>query len=261
VLLLAGAALAAPSVDLALGARALTRRDEAFSPRTYVAPAPSARLGASVPGDRWSHRLSLDLAMGSARSGPAWSFTVDGERRDTPPSSLVEVSLREATLHAVPGPLPLQLGLGPALDVSTATFAFGRGGVFTYFGTIGLDAAARLEVPLPGPHRLDVQLGAPLAAWVARSPYALNDDRYIDTIAAGGGVGAVFGLLGRGRVESWGTRQAVRAGAAWTWSRRVVSPTASVDLALERQLAPWGGVLVRRAAGVSVGARFGGSAT
>lgn len=240
--------------------RLTVRRDEAFSPRTWTAPTLAAgALGWTYDGPVAAHRVGLDVAWGVARSGRKWSFSdpVTDEVMDTAGTPMVQLRLHYGGLHRfdLDGPVDVALGGGPDVDLNTASYAFGRGGMFTYFSAIGANVDVEVGGAVHPDHRLDLAVSVPVVAWVSRSPYAINDEQYIASVAAGSGVGGVFALIGRGRMTSWEARQAARASLRWTWTARKVTPQLSLDGAVQRHH-DGHDELIHATVGLSLGGRF-----
>jgi hypothetical protein len=238
------------TLTLAAGPTWAARREEAFSPRFYHAAQVGGAAEIAVDRPTWGGRASLDLAYGAGRSGPAWSFTTPDASFTTAAAPFTRVALRVGAVRPIRA---AHVGLDAAADVQTSVYNFGRGGQFTYFGTLGLDARAELRRDL-GKADLHLQASAPIAAWVARSPYGVNDDRYIAAVADGAGLGAVFRLLGRGSLTTWDARQAVATRARLAWDRPGLAPFLALDLAWQRHVSPAGEALASHHAGLTVGA-------
>lgn len=203
--------------ELSLGwsPRVVLRRDQIGSPRLQAGPAWAAgvlRYTRTRALD--GHRTGLDFAKATLRSQPDFEYLrwPEQETVKTEGSPQTTVRFDYAYLRALPMPAGLALRLGPALDfdiqqVDWVHHPFALG---VYMGVFALDARAELEYS-PGPrHRLQMAVSMPLFAWVARSPYALNDDESIYANRDHSGVKTFFRYLAGGRFETWNKLQAAR---------------------------------------------------
>lgn len=101
------------------------------------------------------------------------------------------------------------LGLSLRFDLQATDYTYGTEPNFGYFLSPSLNAWAGWVHDLPGGTTLGGSVVAPIAAWVARSPYMVNDDAFIENIAAGGPVSILAAFLGDGSPATWNRLQRV----------------------------------------------------
>jgi hypothetical protein len=95
------------------------------------------------------------------------------------------------------------IGLALKLDLQAADYNYGLEYNFGYFMGAGLDAWYGREFMPASRHRVAGRAMAPLVSWVARSPYLVNDDQFIENIAADGRLATAFALFADGELASW----------------------------------------------------------
>jgi hypothetical protein len=95
------------------------------------------------------------------------------------------------------------LGAAFKLDLQAADYNYGLEYNFGYFLSAGLNAWYQQELRLSPKHRVSGRAMAPLVSWVARSPYLVNDDQFIENIASESRLGAARAFLADGELASW----------------------------------------------------------
>lgn len=228
ILFLGAAAWADPphSVDVAWSVGARARHDELMSPLVHTGVAP---IGA-VFAYRWTGPKSVvatgfELDAASAGSGPTWSFPTEEGTATTYKSSWVTFRIPVGWGVDVLSSDRFDLVVGGLFDARievlswsyAVTWTTGYSGAFT----LGpwLDARWR---PTPK-WSVEGTITAPLAGWVARSPYALNDDEYIAANQTHNPLVAFGAYFADGRPKWIGNYQALRTriGASYALSDKV----------------------------------------
>ncbi|MFO7563130.1 MAG: hypothetical protein R6X02_10845 [Enhygromyxa sp.] len=207
--------------ELALAAKAqvVHRRDQLLSPRPYRGVLPGADLGYAARGRHNTHVVSLSFAMGSLRSGPDFEYERAGELRSTEPSLATMLDLRYAYGRRLAGERwSVSLGATLPVHIEAMNWVYGPLGNFNYLGVFALGPWAQLRLEPAARHLIELELGAPIVAWVARSPYALNDDDFIAANADHAPGKAAFRLIGQGRFESLDTYQSVDLRGSWAFA-------------------------------------------
>lgn len=198
--------------------RLILRRDLIGSPRLQHGPGLAAgALSYARTRSANAHRLELDLAAAMVRTQPDFEYLSLAEREPlmTAGSPLVYARIRYAYLRELPlGRERLALRLGPALDfdIQKLEYVHSPSSLGGYHGVFALDARAELELRLDtsARHRLRVGASVPVFAWVARSPYAINDDAQVYANVDHNGFKTFFRYIAGGQLQSWNRLQAVR---------------------------------------------------
>jgi len=199
-----------------------TRKDELYSPLWQQGlSAEGIALRYSWNGERSAHRAAIGVAKSQIKAGPTWGYNdwPTGETKTTWPVYITHIQVAYAYLHKLPVPDVVTLRLGGAVDVDLqnidwliAGYGFG-----SYFGSITLDIKAELTVPVAERHSLTLDVGLPLLAWIARSPYSIHDETTIYNNRDANDFKTAFRYIGAGRLESWNSFQSLRAALTWRW--------------------------------------------
>lgn len=193
------------ALSLEWGFGTLARQDLIFSP--FVHQANSAlNLGLSYERDRQLYqKAGLRFSSYSAGLTQPYGFTVDGENKRSAPHQFTLAKLDYALASPILERGRSRLLAGGALlaDVQVMDYVYGRLGYTGYFAVLGVAAYGRYEYAAGERSRLSIGLHLPLRAWLARSPFAVNDDEYIENISSHQGLKAFFALLRDGRWANW----------------------------------------------------------
>jgi hypothetical protein len=95
------------------------------------------------------------------------------------------------------------LGTALRLDFHATDYNYGFEPNFGYFISPSLNLWYRHELGLSAKGRLSGSVTAPLVSWVARSPYLVNDDQFIENIRSGKPLSIVAAFLADGELTGW----------------------------------------------------------
>jgi hypothetical protein len=228
IALLAGAALAdgPHEIDVAWSVGGRARLDRVMSPLVHGAFTPFGGVFAyRWRGPKAALTTGFEFDSVPGRSGPTWEYPIEGGTASTWPSSWVTVRIpvgwgvdvvrSDAWAVVVGGLFDARIEV---LSWSYAvTWTTGYSGAFTLGPWLDVRWA-------PHPRwTIEASLTAPLAGWVARSPYALNDDEYIAANQSHNPIVAFGAYFADGHAAWIGTYQAVRTrmGAAYAFHDRL----------------------------------------
>jgi hypothetical protein len=79
---------------------------------------------------------------------------------------------------------PVILGLLFSADIQLLNYVYGRIGNFGYLSSLGFGGFVKKELRLSDKSILSGTLQLPLISWLARSPYLVNDDEFIENISS-----------------------------------------------------------------------------
>ncbi|MCB9697072.1 MAG: hypothetical protein H6738_09865 [Alphaproteobacteria bacterium] len=209
--------------EAAAGADLVTRTDWMFSPLPHDGIAPSVDLGWSPRGRRDANVVRLSFTPANIASGPSWSFTWDGETRETFPSSATMVDLQYAYGRRIDaGAWTVHVGATSANHFENVVDAFAINAVETYFGVFELAPRVEARWKLSDRHTIELEGWTPLLAWVARNPYPMHNGEHIWNTRDNQPVFIIFRYIGDGRLQTLDTYQAVhlRTGYALRLSNR-----------------------------------------
>lgn len=104
------------------------------------------------------------------------------------------------------------LGASLSSQVDALNFNYGGSGAFGYFASFSLETWAEGRWQVAKRHSINAKLQLPLISWIARSPYLLNDDTFIENTASHNGVKTFLAFIGDGHLQTWNRFQK----AAWS---------------------------------------------
>ncbi len=213
-------------IFLGFGPKVVFRKDQIKSPRLYSGPGLMSFLaGFRRNNEHDAHRVRLGFLTSTVRSQKDFNYLSwpDQESRTTEGDPLTSVRLSYAYLRNIPLRQDLVLRVGPALDMDLqqATYVYSAYGVDGHYGVFALDAFAEANYKHSDHHRFSAQLGLPLFAWVARSPYALNDDEQTAMNLEHNALKTLFRYIADGQFRTWNQVQAVRLAVRYDY---VLSP-------------------------------------
>lgn len=189
---------------LSYGLEYLTRQDLVFSPMVHEAVS-GVNLGLSYTRKK---KLYQDLELSFSRFTPhlseAYKFSVHGEAKTAEAHQFNFIDL-DYQIGKSWGDENLQFSTGGALlaDVQSLNYVYGRIGNFGYYSSIGLGVFGELNYSWNPLNHLGLKLQLPLVSWLARSPYAVNDDEYIENQASHNDFKTFFALLEDGKLATW----------------------------------------------------------
>ncbi len=92
-------------------------------------------------------------------------------------------------------------------DIQSMNYIFGRISSFGYFATFGLGVFGSCERQITSESRIAATVKMPLVYWLARSPYLVNDDAFIENISSHSGLQTFADLIGDGQLANPGNMQ------------------------------------------------------
>ena len=101
------------------------------------------------------------------------------------------------------------IGAGISADVQLLNYVYGRIGSFGYYSAFGLNIYARQEFKMNERSQLTGTLSLPLFAWLARSPYLVNDDEFIENISSHSNLKTLGAFIADGELVTWNSWQSI----------------------------------------------------
>jgi hypothetical protein len=101
------------------------------------------------------------------------------------------------------------LTLGGMFNTNTQSlnYVYGRIGSFGYFSAINLGVFGKLDFSLSDKNGFSLKLQLPALSWLARSPYLVNDDEFIENISSHSGLKTFFAFIKDGKPATWNSLQ------------------------------------------------------
>ncbi len=195
------------ALSLSLGYGQLTRQDLIFSPFVSRGSSPINVGLAYQKSRRWEQEWKLGFSQITAQHKPTFTYTLPGqadELQHTAPHSflLADLSYTLGKRIAVRHKNTWWLFGAVSMDMDAMNYNHARISNFGYFISFDLSVGGKWRYQLSPRHQLTAEARLPLAAWVARSPYLINDDEFIDNIAGHKSLGTILNFIGDGQMMS-----------------------------------------------------------
>lgn len=88
-------------------------------------------------------------------------------------------------------------------DIQALNYVFGRISNFGYYSAIGVGVFGRYRFDINDRGWFTSTLKIPLVVWLARSPYLVNDDEFIENISSHSGIKTFMEFVNDGWLASW----------------------------------------------------------
>lgn len=199
------------TIGLSYGGAYVARQDLVFSPMAHRDVTPLAVKLEYTRLDRLFQIVSLAVAAYSPALVDSYKFfdEITGEPRYTQPHSFnfvaVEYSAGIPVARSPSARLVIGASLPQAIDITS--YAYAVAGVFGYTATFSLAAWMRGALVLSERVELTGTLTIPVLGWLARSPYLVNDDEYIENISSNRTLPTFAAFIADGSLASLGTIQ------------------------------------------------------
>jgi hypothetical protein len=211
-------------ISMAAGAARVSHQDLTHTPLVHGGTTPLSlgirfeRIG------RWQHFASAHLSSVQSRRGEPYPILFDDHGHDTHPHAYDFFDASYGIGRRVPVRTgTAALGAAARLDLHATDYSYGVETNFGYFISPSLDLWYRHEIDLGSRHRASARAQAPLVSWVARSPYMVNDDRFIENIASNDPLRIALAFLADGELAGWSRMQRLDLGLDYHYvlSRRL----------------------------------------
>ncbi len=154
-------------------------------------------------------KASLRYAGFSPMVAEPFEFTIHGDTNTAYPHSFSLIDLDyqlgksiKETPHAV-----TTVGGLFSTDIQALNYAYGRIGSFGYYAAFGLGVFGKYGRTINEKSQVSATLQFPLVAWLARSPYLVNDDAFIENISSHDGFKTLMAFIGDGQLVTWNKMQ------------------------------------------------------
>lgn len=209
------------SLQIIAGPSWVARQDLLFSPLIAKGPGIPAIEAAYQRSGGWEHRAKLGYrgyAISPVREYQFWRHN-SSEPLQTLPHYFTFVNLEYGLGKKALSRERFVLNAGGALsnDIEAINYNYGGSGSFGYFAAFSLGAWTEGSWAVSKRHSLSAALQVPLLSWIARSPYLLNDDTFIENTASHNGIKTFLAFIGDGGLQTWNRFQK----AGWSLEHRI----------------------------------------
>jgi hypothetical protein len=198
------------NLSLSWGPGYTARQDLIFSPFIHM------DLSFVNLGLDYSHesRLFQKVHLGFAGFNPVmvtdqYQFTIYGEIEEAYPHNFTIVNIDYLIGKKIRerGKSNLTAGALFTTDIHAMNYVFGRISSFGYYAAFGLGLFGQEEVTIKEKSSFSATLKLPLLAWMARSPYLVNDDEYIENTSSHSGLRIFTAFVADGELVTWNRMQ------------------------------------------------------
>jgi hypothetical protein len=199
------------ALTLSFGPSSIVRQDLIFSPFVHK-DFSLLNVGLEYIREAKSfQKISINYANFNPMVAEPYEFTFHGEPYTAFPHSMNFIDLDYQFGKTVNAIHDGQLTLGGHFftDIQVMNYAYGRISSFGYFASLGLGVFGTYKVPINEKSRIQSTIRLPLVAWLARSPYLVNDDEFINNTSSHSGIKTFMALLGDGQLASWNKIQTI----------------------------------------------------
>jgi hypothetical protein len=109
------------------------------------------------------------------------------------------------------------IGAGISADVQLLNYVYGRIGSFGYYSAFGMNVFVRQNYKINERSQVAGTLSLPLFAWLARSPYLVNDDEFIENIISHSNLKTLGAFIADGELVTWNSWQSIDFEGKYTY--------------------------------------------
>jgi hypothetical protein len=150
-------------------------------------------------------QFSLRFGSFSPMVTDPYDYSEFGEKKTAYPHSfnLVDFDYLIGTLIKKSQNSGLTAGGMFSTDIQALNYVSGRISSFGYYSAIGLGVFGRNRFDINEKGWLTATLKIPIAVWLARSPYLVNDDEFIENISSHSDLKTFKEFIADGRLATW----------------------------------------------------------
>lgn len=197
------------SLTLNLGYANIQRQDLIFSPFVHRDQSFSSIGIQYERSSRLYHKLAINYANFDPILHGSFQFLHDKEIETAYPHLLnfVDLDYLIGKKRVNNSRFSSTKGLLLSTNIQALNYEYGRISSFGYLATIGLGVFGTYDYDLNERNRLSVSLQLPLVFWMARSPFLVNDDEFIENISSHSALNTFAAFLEDGKPVTLNTLQ------------------------------------------------------
>ncbi len=191
-------------LQLQLGLSHIARQDLVFSPFINRDLSP-INFGIRYQRERNLYQnLHLRFSLLSPSLTEPYEFIDNDEIKQTSPhfSTLIDLDYWIGKEFRGKEKSSTKAGLAFNADIQALNYVYGRIGSFGYYSTFGLGGFVSHTHKFNEKNKLTGQVALPLFSWLARSPYLVNDDEFIENTISHSGIKTFFAFIGDGNLAT-----------------------------------------------------------
>jgi hypothetical protein len=192
-------------VTIAAGVTSLSHQDLIHTPFVHGGVSPRGlgiRYERAAP---WVQFAEASYLVLNSRLAEAYPILFDDHAHASLPHTyhVVDAAYGLGRNLRTTGNEQMALGAALRLDLQATDYNYGFEPNFGYFISPSLNVWYRHELTLSSKQRLAGRAMVPLVSWVARSPYLVNDDQFIENIESGRPLTILAAFLADGEPAGW----------------------------------------------------------
>jgi hypothetical protein len=206
------------SLSLRIGPGHIARQDQTFSPFIHT-DVSLLNFGLRYERQAYLHQWA-DLSFGFYQPMLADAYLYD-EDDQTQPHSFLLVDLTYALgkqMGNSGNSDPFILGGFFKADVQPSTYNYNPFSSFGYFASFGIGIWGRYAHTINDKNLLQLTGQLPVVALIARSPYLVNDDEFIENTYSHNGFKTFFAYMGDGKIHTLNRMQQLLLNLTYTYS-------------------------------------------
>lgn len=171
-------------LGIELGGTHLIRQDLIFSPNIHKSTSP---LHIGLSWEKGDHSaLLLRFSVLSASASAAFDFSHQGETQRSAPHSFLfgDLAYRKGWAFVDRPEIRILAGFQVGAKIQSLNYQYGRIGSFGYYFQSGVGPFLQASYRWKERNSLTVRASQSALAWIARSPYLVNDDEFIENISS-----------------------------------------------------------------------------
>ncbi|MCS4433415.1 hypothetical protein [Aquiflexum gelatinilyticum] len=192
-------------ITIYFGPSHLIRQDLIFSPMVHRDMTfPAFGIEYSRRG-KFYQNIGIQYAGFDPMVSEPFTFIFDGEEENAYPHyfTFIDLDYLLGKEKKLDGKSSFTYGGMFGSKVQVLNYVYGRISSFGYFASFGLGGFGQFRYRLGEKSTLTAGLQLPVFSWVARSPYLVNDDEFIDNISSHSGLKTFLAFIGDGKFATW----------------------------------------------------------
>lgn len=201
-------------LGIALGGSYLAHQDVVHTPFVHGGTSPiSFGLSYARTGQRWVQFAEARYSAFESRLGVPFEVDHGDHHHTSAPHGLVFLEAIYGVGRVASSGMAHSSAVGASarMDIQAAFYRYAGHDNFGYFMGPSLNLWYGRAHRLTPRHVVTGRIEAPLVTWLARSPYMVNDDRFIENIASDDRLKTVLAFLGDGKLVTWDRLQRLHA--------------------------------------------------
>lgn len=208
------------NLQLQVGVTSIARQDLIFSPFIHRDLSP-VNIGIRYQRDsQWYQNVGLRMAIMNPVHMDLFNFTDNGQAASTSSHAFTFIDAEYwigKTLETKNG-RSYKVGLSVNADIQALNYMYGRIGSFGYYAAFGIGGFAQTTYNLNDNNRITAFCSLPIGTWLARSPYLINDDEFIENTASHNSLKTFFSFIGDGKLTTLHKLQTIDLGVNYTYT-------------------------------------------